>query len=105
MNPATSACKAAVSICLAPSRTILIKQRNTGHGSLIMVGLAVLLDYLEHGRTFPTSAPTPAMIRLTGLQIIPGKVRHFHANSPRTNPQVLIITPLIAATHPKNPAL
>ena len=28
-----------------------------------------------------------------GLQIIPGKVRHFHANSPRTNPQVLIITP------------
>lgn len=62
----------------------LIKQRDTGRGSTFIVGIVVLLDYLEHGRTFPTSASTPAMISLTGLQIILGKVRHSHANSPRT---------------------
>ena len=62
----------------------LIKQRATGRGSLVIVGVVVLLDYIEHGCTFPTSASTPAMIRLTGRQIILGKVRRLRANSPRT---------------------
>src|SRR5664279_1262375 len=62
----------------------LIKQRNLDPVRPDMIGLVVLLDYLEHGRTFPTSASTPAMIRLTGLQIIPGKVRSF--TSPHRGP-------------------
>jgi hypothetical protein len=36
----------------------LITQRDTGPVRLVAVRLVVLLDYLEHGRTFPTSAPT-----------------------------------------------
>jgi hypothetical protein len=38
----------------------LIQQRPTDAASG-RVGLGLLLDYLEHGRTFPASAPTPAL--------------------------------------------
>ena len=49
-----------------------------------LVGLGPVVDYLEHGRTFPSRPPTPALIDFYGLRIILGKVRRF--TSPRRGP-------------------
>jgi hypothetical protein len=74
------ACRATASICLAASRTISIEHRTA---RLVRLGLVV--DYLEHGRTFPTGAPTPAHDQTCyGLSIFLGKVRPF--TSPRRGP-------------------
>src|SRR3984893_7847639 len=65
------------SISLSPSRTILSTTR--------LAGLGLVVDYLEHGRTFPTGAPTPAHDQTCyGLSIFLGKVRPF--TSPRRGP-------------------
>jgi len=58
----------------------LVEQRRTGR---VLVGPLGVVDYLEHGRTFRTSAPTLVTIRATGFQIILGKVRSFAFTWPR----------------------
>jgi len=48
------------------------------HRTARLVGLGLVVDYLEHGRTFPTGAPTPAHDQTCyGLSIFLGKVRPF----------------------------
>src|SRR2546426_9022893 len=55
------------------------------HRTARLVGLGLVVDYLEHGRTFPTGAPTPAHDQTCyGLSIFLGKVRPF--TSPRRGP-------------------
>ena len=50
---ATSACNAAASICPGTVADQLVQQRPTHSGRGVLVGLVLLLDYREHGRTFP----------------------------------------------------
>src|SRR5579864_2257565 len=58
----------------------LIEQRTAR-----LAGLGLIVDYLEHGRTLPTGAPTPAHDQTCyGLSIFLGKVRPFM--SPRRGP-------------------
>jgi hypothetical protein len=38
---------------------------NPAHIGFVAVGLFGILNYGEHGRTFPTGAPTPVLIRTT----------------------------------------
>ncbi|WP_264015280.1 hypothetical protein [Mycolicibacterium thermoresistibile] len=40
----------------------LIQQRPTSTTVGVVVGLRAVVNYREHGRTFPTSAPTPVLI-------------------------------------------
>ena len=55
------------------------------HRTTRLAGLGLVVDYLEHGRTFPTGAPTPAHDQTCyGLSIFLGKVRPF--TSPRRGP-------------------
>jgi hypothetical protein len=45
------------------------------HRTARLVGLGLVVDYFEHGRTFPTGAPTPAHDQTCyGLSIFLGKV-------------------------------
>ncbi len=70
-----------------------IKQPRTGRHGGRLVGLADLLDYLEHGRTFPSRrANADPDQNLHGLQIMLG--RYARLTSPHLaegHPQVLII--------------
>jgi hypothetical protein len=60
----------------------LIKQRPPA--GLVAVGLIGIVNYGEHGRTFPTSAPTPVLIRTTStFRSSSGRCAHFHATPPR----------------------
>ena len=53
----------------------LVEQRPTGHG---FVGRLRVVDYLEHGRTFPNRrANADPDQNVHGLQILLGKVRPF----------------------------
>jgi hypothetical protein len=47
-------------------------------------GLIGIVNYGEHGRTFPTSAPTPVLIRATStFRSSSGRCAHLHAPSLR----------------------
>jgi hypothetical protein len=62
-----------------------IKQRRTRRHGGRLVGLADLLDYLEHGRTFPSQrANADPDQNLHGLQIMLGRYARF--TSPRRGP-------------------
>src|ERR1700716_2317215 len=55
------------------------------HRTARLVGPGLVVDYVEHGRTFPTGAPTPAHDQTRyGLSILLGKARPF--TSPRPGP-------------------
>src|SRR6266545_5024719 len=55
------------------------------HRTARLVGLGLVVDYLEHERTVPTGAPTPAHDQTCyGLSIFLEKVRPF--TSPRRRP-------------------
>lgn len=50
-----------------------------------LVGVIVVVDYLEHGRTFPDRRANAGPDQnLHGLQIFLGKVRHIHVTPPRS---------------------
>jgi hypothetical protein len=42
----------------------LIQQRPTATPGVVVIGLFGIVNYGEHGRTFPTSAPTPVLIEI-----------------------------------------
>src|SRR5271157_6521495 len=49
----------------------------------VIVGPLRVVNYRKHGRTFPTSAPTPVLIRTTGLSDHPREGAPTYAASPR----------------------
>src|SRR4030081_97794 len=64
------------------------------HRTARLVGLGLVVDYLEHGRTFPTGAPTRHMIRLAmGYRSSSGRCPPSHPPA-EDHPQVLIIAPV-----------
>ncbi len=59
----------------------LIQQRPTRTD--VIVGPLRVVNYRKQGRTFPTSAPTPVLIRTTGLSDHPREGAPTYAASPR----------------------
>src|SRR5271163_5296521 len=68
----------------------LIEQRPMS-GRLV-VGHLRIVNYGEHGRTFPTSARTPVLIRATGLSDHPREGAPIYVASPRVihRPPILL---------------
>jgi len=58
----------------------LVEQRRTGP---VLVGPLGVVDYLEHGRTFPNQRSNAGHDQTSELQIILGKVRSFAFTRPR----------------------
>ncbi|TBT94691.1 hypothetical protein ET996_09815 [Propioniciclava tarda] len=55
----------------------LVQQRSTHPRRNVLLGLVLLVDYREHGRTFLNQRANAGRSELLGLQIILGKVRSF----------------------------
>jgi hypothetical protein len=72
----------------SPIADNLVQQRPAG---LVTVGLLGIVNYGEHGRTFPTSAPTPVLIRATGLSDHPREGAPTFMHLAESHPQILII--------------
>jgi hypothetical protein len=71
----------------------LVEQRRTARRPAGRVGLRLLVDYLELGRTFPDRRANAGPDQTCyGLQIFLGKVRPFTSPA-EGHPQVLIIAP------------
>lgn len=61
----------------------LIQQRPTST-AVVLVGGFRVVNYREHGRTFPTSTPTPVLIRTTStFRSSSGRCAHIHPAPPR----------------------
>lgn len=60
----------------------LIEQRPS-RTAVVVVGRFAIVNYREHGRTFPTSAPTPVLIRTLRTSDHPREGAPVYAASPR----------------------